>query len=425
MPIELLNEIFLVVRLSNMLSGLADHVKLCDNDLFNLLPVAMVSRYLYNITMPLIYQSIQIDISGYSNSSSYTEDHLPTKRYIDPLVTRLSVSPSTRAMVRKIRVFSKDGVHPNTLKLLLSWLPKCSQLQSFSWDVHGLFPSTLLEQLAQQCPRLHLQMRTGLSKSSVKKDWKFLMIAPSILCSLQICMPKDLSGDEDEADLAKKELFWVLRNCPSLQSLSTYSYSNRKHKSHTNRRGPPLPLGSWRDEKPECPLPQLLELSITDSTFEADDLWTWGAHNGWAKLKKITLWDEGLLNSFFGCEHSLRSINLIDANLGYEDPLGRICLRTTELRELKLRTDVFRLPFSVLETCGSSLRTLAVHPHPNSVPLRFLLAVQRFCPRVTNLATNLGKPYKSLVSFPALGFELALTKQCHRSTSPSLAKCLS
>ena len=409
MPIELLNEIFVQVGSSKMLVGVAKDTKLRDDDISDLLPVALVSRHFYRITMPLIYQTIQIDISD-SHHPFYARGVVPTRRDTSPLVTRLSAGPSIRALVKNIQVFGREGVHPNTLRLLLSWLPEFSQLKSFSWDVDGSFPTALLEGLAQHRPRLGLHMRTQINESNIRKDWESLKLPPTMIRSLQICMPSFQSGRGNQALVAKRELFWVLRNCPGLQTLSTYGCVNNKYRDPSYRRRPIRPLERGPDVKLEFPLPQLLELSIADSTFETDDLLSWGANEGWAKLKKITLWDDRLLYSFHGCEHSLRSIHLIDARPGYEDALGSICLRTTRLTELKVETELSRLPFSVLEICGSSLRTLAVHPYSDrggywtskqDVSLAFLLAVQRFCPGLTNFASNLCRPSRSLASFPA------------------------
>lgn len=192
--------------------------------------------------------------------------------------------------------------------------------------------------------------------------------------------------------MAKRKLFWVLKNSPGLQSLTTDA-----PQEHIEKRGHG-PLASWHDVKLGFPLPQLLELSIADKTFEIDDLSTWGAKEGWTKLKKITLCDSRLLCGLHGCEQSLRSIHLIDAKEGYESALVVMCSRTMRLTELEIQTEISRLPFSALEICGASLITLAVHPHKESAegclsvqdtPLDFLQATQRYCPAVTSLAINL------------------------------------
>ncbi len=381
------------------------------------------------LVTPLIYDSIRIDVSEYTYIYSQTRDSKRIKQPLHGLIKRLSAGPSVRALVRNIRVSSRGRAHPDILELLLSWLPELTQLVSFSWDNDGSFPTPLLKGLAQHWPRNRLHMRTSISKCNISKDWKVLRLAPSMIRTLQVCMPNDASqSGQKQGRVAKERLLQVLNNCPGLQSLSTYGFNGYKERNSTSRRGPSGPSGLWHHAKLQYPLPQLLELSIADRTFEVDDLLAWGAKEGWAKLKKITLWDHRLLYGCRGCENSLQSINLIDANEGYEDTLAKVCSRTIRLTELKIRTGIHRLLLSALEICGHSLTAFAIHPHIDvggcwprvtDVPLGFLKAIQRHCPELTSLAMSLSRPRDSSVSFESYrSFKHTLTLLSQRIISP-------
>ena len=328
-------------------------MKLRDDALSNLLSVALVSRRIYMIAMPLIYNSIRIDISECTFSWSPTNHvfdyiHCP----VSTLVVRLSARPSLRAMVRNIHIFSRNAVHPGTLALLQSMVPKLSQLESLSWDVDEVFPAAFLEPLRQRWPKIHLHIRTDFDKCNITKDWKSLKLAPQMLRSLQVCMPNGgFRGGETRALAAKKHLFWVLKNCPGLQSLTTYHQEGCDVGS----------LGLWYDVKLEDPLPQLSDFSFTDKTFETEDLAFWGAKGGWLRLERLTVCNHRLLDGLHGCEESLRSINLISAGEGYKDSLLQMCSRTTMLTELKVRDMPVQFPLSALEICGPSLKSLAIH----------------------------------------------------------------
>ena len=253
-------------------------------------------------------------------------------------------------------------------------------------------------------------MRTMFPAGKISPGWQIFRQATNILRSLQICMPSAPANHYGPENLAaKRKLFWVLNSCPGLQCLSTYDIQD------STRSLSDGPTGSWHNVKFGGPLPQLFELSITDRTFSISDLLEWGRDNGWKKLKKITLWESGLLCGFRGCERSLRSIRLIGTKEGYENDLAEICSRTWSLTESKINTHESRLPFSTLATCGASLVTLAVHLPTghllNSVttPLDFLNVIRRRCPLLTNLALDLY--FHSLVSPQASTcFEMILTR---------------
>lgn len=417
---------------------IANVIKLRDDAIQDLLPVALVSRHFYTITVPLIYQNITLDISRYVLSQPYPEDGKYVLRPLSALATRLSAGPSVRALVRNVHVIGRMGASPEALELLQYWLPRFSQLISFSWDLDCPLPTTMLECLGRHWPSSHLHMRTSIAKCDIRKDRKTLELAPHMLRSLQVNMPNCGSREgEKEARITKQRFFWALNNCPGLQTLTTYFAWNSRDKykrpPHPASRssGPSGPPGLWHDIKLESPLPQLLELSVADRTFEVDDLLTWGAKGGWKKLKKITVWDHRLLQGFNGCEQSLRSIRLIDAKQGWEDNIGKICSRTMNLTELKIRTEDSRVPVSILEICGPSLTTLAIHhqdrgndwSYIKDTPFKFLRAIQRLCPKVTNLALNLCWPLDSLASFPAYDsyYKPTLTSLSHRITYPLLA----
>ena len=387
-----------------MVIGITDVIKLRDDALPDLLPAALVSRHFYIIAMPLIYQNITIEISEWSYSQAY-------KRYVkrppSAFVTQLSTGPTVRALVRNIHAFGRMGVHPDTLELLQSWLPHLSHLVSFSWDVDGFFPTALLECLGRRWPSSALHMRTIMPSCNIRKEWKILKVAPNMLRSLQVNMPKsgERSGNK-EAFMAKKRLFWALSHCIGLRSLTTYYTRDSARNHHQYRLGLSERSGSWQDVKLECPMPKLFELSIADKTI---DVLALVAKGGLTKLKKSTLWDHRLLHSFLGHEQSLRSINLVDARPGYESALAKMCSHTMNLTELKIRTENSRLPFSVLEICGHSLNTKAVHPHKDrgdyqgamqDISLDFLRAIQCLCPKLTDLASNLRWPPDSPASHP-------------------------
>ena len=388
-----------------MLISMTNLVQLRKNAPSDLLRVALASRCLYVVAMPLIYQSVHIDISEYTYPCHLTESRRPTSQSLRTLIARLSAGPSVRALIRNIHVFGRDGFHTNILELLQCWLAELGQLVSFSWDVDGFFPTILLETLAQHSPKIHLHMRTDISNSDVRREWKVLRLAPNMLRSLRVCMPNDESqSGRQKARQAKEKLFWALKNCPGLQSLSTYAYQGYEDKYDKPRHGP---SGQWHNVYFEDSLPQLSELSIADKTFGADDLLMWGGKEGWTNLKRITLWDDRLLRCFRGSEHSLRSIHLIDARQGYEYALVEMCSRTIKLTELKIQTDISGLPFRALKICGRSLTTLAIHSHKQfsdawqemqDVSPLFLQAVQHLCPRLTNLASNLRWPPDSMAS---------------------------
>lgn len=339
--------------------------------------------------MPLIYECIRIDISKYP----YTRRSLATQKSIilplDTLVARLSASPSVRAFVRQIRVFKRGVAHPDALDLLLSWIPEFSQLISFTWDDVCQIPITVLNTFGQHWPGAHLHLRTTFPLGKISTDWQVFKQAPNMLRSLQIHMPHVAADPYGSINLeAKRKLFWVLNSCPGLQYLSTYNVLD------SYKDGP---TGSWHEVKFGGPLPQLSELSITDRTFSVSDLLQWGRKDGWKHLKKITLWESGLLSGLRGCERSLRSIRLIGAKEGYESDLAEICSRTWRLTELKINTHRSGFPISTLAICGASLVTLAVlvnRPtgHPTQVQnasLDFLKVIQRNCPLLVNLALDI------------------------------------
>ena len=409
--------------------GIANSIKLREYGLWYLLSAALVSRHLYMLVMPLIYDTICIDASEYTYIYSQAEDTKRIKQPLHTLITRLSAGPSVRALVRNIQVSSSGRAHPDILKLLLSWLPELSQLVSFSWDNDCPFPTPLLKGLARHWPSTRLHMRTSISKCNISRDWKVLRLAPRMIRTLQVCMPNDASqSGQKKWRVAKEKLLQVLNNCPGLQSLTTYGYNGYRERNSFRRRGPSGLSGLWHDAKLQYPLPQLLELSIADRTFEVDDLLAWGANEGWAKLRKITLWDHRLLHGCRGCENSLQSINLIEMDDEYEDTLAKVCSRTTRLTELNIRTVIRRLPLSALEVCGHSLRAFAIHPHidvggrwtrATDVPVGFLEAIQRHCPELTSLAITLRRPRDSSVSFESYrSFEHTLTILSQRIISP-------
>ena len=345
--------------------------------------IALVSRRLYMVAMPLIYQSVYIDLSRSTSSlsSSLTESRT--------LMARLSAGPSVRALIKNIHVSERGALDPDVRDLLHSWLPQLSQLVSIYGNVDGPCPTTLLNVIGKHWPGIRLHIRTNISyrdQDDIKQQRRFLKLAPNMLRSLQICMPND---ECSEGGVAKKKLFWALKNCPGLQSLTTYispGFWDLLNKDFIS--GPQ----KWKRVKLGGPLPQLSEITIADATFGIKDLLKWGGKEGWTKLKKISVWDHRLLDVFQGCEHSLRSIHLIDAKIGYEDALVKICLRTIRLIELKIKTSNSRLPFRALKICGASLITLAIHSRSESISLDFLQAIPRLCPRLTNVTTSLRWP---------------------------------
>ena len=273
---------------------------------------------------------------------------------------------------------------------------------------------TVLNTIGQHWPGAHLHLRTIFPLGKISTDWQIFKQAPNMLRSLQIYMPSVSDNSYGVVDLeAKRKLFWVLNSCPGLRCLSTYDVLDSLRKE---------PLGSWHEVKFRGPLPQLLELSVTDRTFSVSDLLQWGREDGWKNLKKIKLWDSGLLSGLRGCERSLQSIQLISTKEGYEKDLAEICSRTWRLTELKINTHRSGFPTSTLAICGASLVTLAVHLsacHPSQIetaPLHFLEAIQRHCPLLVNLALDIC--FAGMVStWTSTSFNLILTRR-NRSTSP-------
>ena len=346
-----------------------------------------MNHQFYTTLIPLIYECIRFDISRYT--FTYRQSLAPKKSSIAPLdtlVARLSASPSVRAFVRHIRVFKRGVAHPDALDIFLSWLPEFSQLNSLTWDDDCQIPRTVLNTFSQYWPRAHLHMRTMCPVGKISTDWQIFRQAPNMLRSLQIRMPVNHHGSVESE--AKRKLFWVLNSCPGLQCLSTYDTQD------FSRSLQDQPIGSWHEVKFGGPLPQLLELSITDRTFSISDLLQWGREDGWIKLRKITLLESSLLSGLRGCEQSLRSIQLVDTQEGYENDLGKICSRTQRLIELKINTLNTGYPISTLAICGASLVTLVVRfpiSHPMQVtiaPLEFLEAIQRHCPLLANLTVD-------------------------------------
>ncbi|KAL9136201.1 MAG: hypothetical protein Q9175_002590 [Cornicularia normoerica] len=224
------------------------------------IPVELLTEVFLQVDL---FQGIRIDISGYNLSYTRTVVRRSTKRPLSKVIARLFAGPTVRALVRKIHVFGRGGVHPGALRLLLSWIPEFIQLTSFSWDGDGSFPTTMLDSLGHHWSKGHLHTRTSFSKWHITDNWSVLKLAPNMLRSLQVCMPNspyDRVGKE--ARMAKRKLFWVLKNSPGLQSLTTYA-----PQEHIEKRGHG-PSASWHDVKLGFPLPQLLELSIADKPFE-------------------------------------------------------------------------------------------------------------------------------------------------------------
>ena len=378
----------------------------------DLLPTAQVTRQFYMILMPMIYECIRFDISKYT--FAYRRNLAPQKSSIlplDTLVARLSASPSVRGLVRHVRVFKRGVAHPDALDLLLSWIPEFSQLNSLTWDDDCQIPMTVFSTFGQHWPKAHLHMRTRLPVGEISTDWQMFRQAPNMLRSLQICMPSVPADGYGSVKLeAKRQLFWVLNSCPGLQCLSTYGDQDFSRSLQDE------PTGSPHKVKFRGPLPQLLELSVTDRTFSVNDLLQWGRQGGWTNLKKITLWGSGLLSGLWGCEQSLRSIQLIGTKEGYEKDLARMCSRAWRLTELKINIHRLGYPTSILATCGVSLVTLAVRlpiNHPTQVataPLEFLKNVQTHCPILVNLAVDIW--FADMVSPQArTSFNIILTKR--------------
>ena len=397
---------------------IANALKLRNDAPSNLVPSAQVTRQFYMILMPLIYESIRLNISWYTfTHPRYLAPQKSSTLPLDVLVARLSASPSVRAFVRQICIFKRDVAHPNALDLLLSWLPEFSQLNSLTWDDDCHIPRTVLSTLSQHWPRAHLHIRTMFPVGKISTDWQVFRQAPNMLRSLQICMPSVRANHYGSVNPEpKRKLFWVLNSCPSLQCLSTYGDQDCSSSLQDE------PTGSWHKVKFGGPLPQLLELSIADRTFSTSDLLQWGREDGWIKLKKITVWESGLLSGLRGCEESLRSIQLIGTKEGYEKDLAEICSRTQRLTELKINTFPFEYPVSTLATCGASLVTLAVHVpigRPTQVataPLNFLKSIQRHCPLLVSLAMDIC--FASMVNSQArTSFYMVLTRQ-NESSSP-------
>ena len=364
--------------------------------------------------MPLIYECVKLDISRYTFTHRlYLTPQKSRPLPLNSLFARLSSSPSVRTLVRRIRVLKRGVAHPAALDLLLSLIPEFSQLTSFTWDDDCQIPTTALNMFSQHWPRAQLHIRTKSPVDKISRDWQMFRQAPNMLQSLKICIPSARTSHYGSVHReAKRKLFWVLNSCPGLQCLSTYSdFDCGLHDG---------PRGSWHKVKFVGPLPQLLELSITDRTFSVSDLLQWGRGNGWLNLRKITLWESGLLSGLRGCEQSLRSIQLIGTKEGYENDLMEICSRTRRMTELKINTPRSRYPTSTLAICGASLVTLAVHC-PSQIaraPLDFLEVIQRHCPLLVNLA--LDTCLSSMVVSPQArtSINTVLTRQNQR-TKPS------
>ena len=440
LPNELLIEIFTLVGKSKLVTAIANAIKLYDEAAANLLPVARVSRHFYKVIVPLLYQSMQIDITKYPKADSLTEIREPVKQPLRTLFTRLSTSRSIRALIRKIHVHAQGEIETGALERLQSWIPEFSQLDWFYWDdepcMRGLsdvdddfyMRNELLHVLGRHWPKVHLELRMAMAGHRRNREWKVLQQAPDMLRSLKVCMSSGILHPE-----AKERLFWALRNIPGLQSLTTYDHAIYRDLLCRHRCHWYSPI-TWYHVKLESPLPQLVELSIQDNSFSIDDLLDWGAQKGWAKLEKVTLRDARLLRGFHGCERSLRSIGLTDARDHYEDALKEICLRTKRLTELKIKTAESRLPFSALGVCGHSLMTLAVHPYRNysrtwqcmgDISFEFLQAVQRLCPKLTNLSSSLCWPLDHLASpLPFVNVELTLIIPSLRFVSALFANSL-
>ena len=395
---------------------MANALKLRNDAPSNLLPTAQVTRQMYMILMPLIYECIRLDISWFTYSHHpYLASQESITLPLDTLVVQLSTSTSVRAFVRQIRVCKRGVAHPGALDLLLSWLPEFSQLDSLTWDDDCQIPRSVLKAFSQHWPRAHLHMRTIFPVDKISMDWQIFRQAPNMLRSLQICMPSVPTNYFGSVDLeAKRKLFWVLNSCPGLQCLSTYGDLDSSSILQDE------PIGSWHKVKFGGPLPQLLELSIADRTFSVSDLLQWGREDGWINLKKITLWESGLLSGLRGCEQSLRSIQLIGTKEGYEKDLAEICSRTWRLTELKINTSHSRYPTSTLAICGASLVTLAVHGRSMQVataPLDFLQLIQRHCTLLINLTLDIC--FAGMVSSRArASFNMVLTRQ-NQSTRPN------
>ena len=390
---------------------IADAFKLRNDAPSNILPSAQVTRQFYMILMPLIYESVRLDISWYTFShGGYLAPQKSSTLPLDSLVERLSASPSVRAFVREIRVFKRGVAHPGDLDLLLSWLPEFRQLDSLTWDDDCQIPRTVLSTFSQYWPRAHLHIRTMFPVLKISTDWQIFRQAPNMLRSLQICMPSVPVNHNRSVNFEpKRMLFWVLNSCLGLQCLSTYGDQDV---SGIFQGGP---IGSWHNVKFGGPLPQLLELSIADRTFSISDLLQWAKEDGWINLRKITLWDSSLLAGLHGCEESLRSIQLIGTKEGYEKDLAKICSRTRKLTELKINTNLSGYPISTLAICGASLVTLAVYlpvghrTQVSTAPLEFLKVIQRHCPLLVNLALSIC--FASMVSPQAhTCFDIVITR---------------
>ncbi len=440
LPNELLIEIFTLVGISELVVAMANGIKLYDEAAVNLLPAARVSRHFYKIIVPLLYQNVQIDITKHPEADSLAESREPVKQPLRTLFTRLSTSRSVRALIRNLHVRPQGEIEADALERLQSWIPEFSQLNWFYWDdescMRGLsdvddfyMRNELLHILGRHWPKVHLELRMAMSRQCRKREWKVLKQAPDMLRSLKVCMSDGILNPE-----VKERLFWALRNIPGLQSLTTYDHAINKNLFCRHRRHwyPVVPPRCH--VKLESPLPQLVELYIADDTFTAGDLLEWGAQKGWARLEKVTLRVGHLLRAFHGCERSLRSIALIDARDDYEEALKEICLRTTRLTELKIKTAKSGLPFSALGVCGHSLKTLAVHPyrdyaHPwqymGDISFEFLQAVQRLCPKLTNLSSSIRWPLDNLASpWPFANVELTLIISSLRFISALFASSL-
>ena len=413
-------------RNARVFAGTADSLKLRDESLSSLLPVALVSHYFYGIATRLIYESIKIDVSTSFASDVRGENCSVVKKHFGTLGARLSAGVSVRALVRNVHFFGQEVVNLEFVELLKSWISKFSQLHSLSWNVDGRFPTTLLKILDHRWPKIHLHVRTIFYMD--KKEWETLTRAPDMLRSLHVCMPED-TGDESTpiAKAAKQNLFRVLNKCRCLRSLGTYvSGSQSGYRINA--------FGSWVDVKLESPLPRISEISIADKTFERKDLLTWGSNGGWARLKKITLLEHHLLDGFDGCDQSLRSIHLIDATVGYENALNRMCSRATRLIELRIRSTIDQLPLTTLKNYGDSLKILGLHPYGFStaprmnkedISLTSLKCVQDHCPKLIEFSTNLDSPLESPASVqPRRRLGPLLTILIYRTISPLLENSL-
>lgn len=284
-----------------------------DSNISTLCSLSAVCRQLYILTVPILYQRINLD----------------KNRGCPGLLLRLTAKDTKLpSFIRKITIESGNWINDVVVQQLIELFSKLTRLETLTWSKNYDIPDGILQSLHKYSPKSRLIVKADIPLSTSFEPHQCTGFSSPNLYRLDAYIPAEPRSKR----IAKLSLFKILRSSKNLLILNTTQQIDRSGTFYV----PEFEVDLNIRENDE--LPQLEELSFP--IFSVLDMSRWGNIGGWSKLKILKLRQKNAqgIESFNGQVPCLRSLELEIPWSKFEDIERRLSQITT-LEELVLTGD--------------------------------------------------------------------------------------